>query len=286
MDLRASLKVDIDADISNKLAEYNLDDIVKKQREMSAMLEEFKALNDRPFQPDRSVVVYGYSAKEDESIDEQVDRLLYTVLGVACVPKFYERVTGKSTDKPGVLKIELKSVYDKIEILKAKKNCENFDDTKGVRIQTCDSHDSRVAKLNARTLLRLLPNDEDMIVTSHGLIKRKDARGEDANNAEGDEVGTTPVEETAHVAMSDNSKSRDHNKPNDGGNSRPQGSRGRGGARDDSGNGGRGRGKGGGTRGEATGRGGGRDDRGREAAGRGGGGERRSSRTRNQASAK
>ncbi len=142
----------LDTQIDNRLSKYNLDTLVKKQKEMEEILQEYKAQNDRPFQPDRSVMVHGYYAKEDESVDEQVSRLLYQTLEVNCVPKFYERVTGKNSDKPGVLKIELKSVYDKVEVLKAKQSCELYDETEGVRTQTCDSHDSRVAKLNARTV--------------------------------------------------------------------------------------------------------------------------------------
>ena len=88
--------------------------------------------------------------------------------------KFFERVDSRRNDKPGVLKIELRNTYDKVEVLKAKRKCDLYDETKNVRIQTCDSHESHVAKLNARFFLNKLSDPKEYIITSHGLICKKD----------------------------------------------------------------------------------------------------------------
>ena len=116
-DIRNSMENDIKSAVGDKFAELDLDKLVKRQQELENELKELHALNDRPFHPDGSVVVYGYVPKEDETLDEQVNHPLYQVLELTVAPKFYER-TSRKADQPGVLKIELKTVYDKVELLR------------------------------------------------------------------------------------------------------------------------------------------------------------------------
>ena len=104
-----------------------------------------------------------------------------------------------------------------MEVLKAKKKCEDNKDTEDIGMQTCDSHDSRVAKMNARTIIKMLPGAKDPIATSHGLIKKKDVnRDEDGEHnqidMDGDEVGTVPAGGTAHGAKGNNEGKKDVNK--------------------------------------------------------------------------
>ena len=112
-ELKDSIKSDVSQAVQDKIESINVGDLLNKQQEMQKELDSLRALMDRPFHPDRSVVVYGFNAKENETIDDQVNRLLYQTLEVVCVPKFYERVENRNADKPGVLKIEFKNTFDK-----------------------------------------------------------------------------------------------------------------------------------------------------------------------------
>ena len=100
-DLRNIIKTEVEQSVDVKLENVDIGDLIKKQHEMQQQLDELRSFVDRPFHPDRSVVVYGFTKKEDETIDEQVNRLLYEILEVTCTPKFYERVESRSTDNQG-----------------------------------------------------------------------------------------------------------------------------------------------------------------------------------------
>ena len=70
-------------------------------------------------------------------------------------------------------------------------------------IRSCDSHDARVSKLNARFFISKLPDAKNYIVTSHGLVKRKVASdGGNGSAVAGTEAGIE--EKGANGGMSDN----------------------------------------------------------------------------------
>ena len=120
------------------------------------------------------MVIYGMKIGVEHTIDSRVDWLLKTILELDIVPKYYEKTEDKGDTRPGVVKIELKDKWDKISLLKAKRKCLENDASKNIIIKSCDSHDVRVNKLNARALLNLIPDGKYFMVTSHGLIKEKD----------------------------------------------------------------------------------------------------------------
>ncbi len=185
---------DVNDFVIKKLSEMGVPDMIRRQTEMENNLKNIQRLVDRPFDPERSIVVYSLADKEGETIDQTVSWLIKDVLGLTVTPKFYERTTSRG-EKPGVLKIELHTTIDKVAILRAKKKCLDNDLTKKVRINSCDSHDARVAKLNARFLLNHL-NVKDHIVSANGVIRQKLQDGEEGEIKE-DEATPTPTE---HVA--------------------------------------------------------------------------------------
>ncbi len=148
---------------------------------------------DKPFDPDRSVVIYGLVDAEAESLDQTVSWLISMVLGLTITPKFYERTTSKS-EKPGVIKVELKDAYDKVAMLRAKKKCEDVARTKKVKISSCDSHESRVSKLNARFILSKLPGAKNFIVTGNGVIREKQVQEDGELPADEGNEDDMPIE--------------------------------------------------------------------------------------------
>ncbi len=67
--------------------------------------------------------------------------------------------------------MELLGVEEKINVLHAKRRCLNMNDMKDVIIRICDSHNSRVNKMNSRKILSLLPSGKDYIVADNEVIK-------------------------------------------------------------------------------------------------------------------
>ena len=139
-----------------------------------------RSLIDAPFNPERSVVVYGMKIGVEHTIDSRVDWLFKTILGLDIVPKYYEKTEDKRHMRPGVIKIELKDKWDKIALLKVERKCLDCDASKNIIIKSCDSHEARVNKLNARFLLSKMLGRKNFMVASHGLIKQKDLPQEGA----------------------------------------------------------------------------------------------------------
>ncbi len=171
--LKDGLRDDVRDAVNDLFGDIDITAICAKQQSMEKELQELRSLVDSPFNPDRSVVVYGLRINEGETLDAKVDWLLQMILELTINPKFFEKTDDHADDKPGVIKIELSSKWDKIAVLKAKRKCLDHDTTKNVIIRSCDSHDARVSKLNARFFISKLKDGKDYIVTSHGLVKRK-----------------------------------------------------------------------------------------------------------------
>ena len=138
--------------------------------------------------------------------------LFSEILIVETTVKDYERKTARDTNQPGVVMVELVNVFEKKSILRVKRQCEEYEETKDIVIKGCDSHDACVSKINTRFLLKHIQNRQDYYVTAPGLIRKKDDNavleegdGEPAElGANGNIGGTAPSEGSTHAGMSDN----------------------------------------------------------------------------------
>ena len=96
------------------------DDIESLQTELGNIQTELKDTKDElsnissivnaPFNPDRSVVVYGLVSPEGEALQVTVDWLIGTVLGVSAKTRNIDRTKARDDNRPGVVKIELESI--------------------------------------------------------------------------------------------------------------------------------------------------------------------------------
>ena len=64
-----------------------------------------------------------------------------------------ERTKPWGADQIGVVKVELDSIDDKIDVLHAKKKCDSEDKSERITIRSCESHVERVARINTKFLL-------------------------------------------------------------------------------------------------------------------------------------
>ncbi len=192
-EIKTFLLSEMEDHLTKRLSDMGLSQITAKNAELEESMSNIQRILDKPFDPDRSVVVYGLGIKKDHTLDTTVQWLLETVLQVTVKPRHYEQ-TDSRNGKPGVIKIELANAFDKIAVLRAKRKCDEVEEAKDVRISSCDSHDARVSKINTRFILSRLPNAKDYMVTSHGVIRpkakkdtdEKDDEAEKKDEAEGD----------------------------------------------------------------------------------------------------
>ncbi len=223
---RVSVKAEAKAEmvhmLDDKLQGVDIKALSDNYKRMERELYELRSVLDAPFNPDRSVVVYGMKIGVEHTIDTKVDWLLKVVLELDIIPKYYEKTEDRSDSRPGVIKIELKDKWDKIALLKAKRKCLDFDGAKSIVIKSCDSHDARVNKINARFLLSKIPDGKNYIVTAHGLIKQKDLPPADEGGVGSAAAGSVNEgDESTPSTLGDNTGANIVNRPTPNGDARP-----------------------------------------------------------------
>ena len=76
-------------------------------------------------------------------------------------------------EKPGLVKIRLSSVEDKVAALRRKRNLHQAG-YGSVFIRSSQSHTDRLIQQNIHTMLRELPNGDNYMVTGNGRLVKKD----------------------------------------------------------------------------------------------------------------
>ncbi len=94
------------------------------------------------------------------------------------------RVKPKDPTKLGVIKVQLETTAQKVDILRAKKRCEEHEDAEDITIKSCESHDARVGCMNSKLLLCKLMDGENYYITGHGVICKKDSNAKDGGSRE------------------------------------------------------------------------------------------------------
>ena len=170
-DIKTEVKTKVDERITGISTE--VDSLRKKLAKAEGELDRIAALVDIPFHLDRSIVIYGLPNDEGVSDSETVDNLLETILGLEIEPRRIERMKVRNPDKPGVLKVELYDVDDKVEILRAKRKVDEHKKYANVSIKNCESHVERANRFNCKLRLSKFPDGDSYTITGHGLIKAK-----------------------------------------------------------------------------------------------------------------
>lgn len=81
------------------------------------------------------------------------------------------RLNSRIEGRPGLVKISFRSREEKVLVLRNKMKLKHSADYKRVFLRSSKSHAERLIELNARTVLRSLPNGRNFIVDASGRIK-------------------------------------------------------------------------------------------------------------------
>ena len=76
---------------------------------------------DVPYQPERSVIIFGLKSEENETLDTTVAWLI-EVLEVDVIVRTYKRATPRNDKGICVITVELETVEEKVQILRASAN--------------------------------------------------------------------------------------------------------------------------------------------------------------------
>ena len=143
--------------------------MVKVEESIAGIL---RHLDSELFNPVNSVIIFGLEQKENENLRNKVSDLFTNMLKVGVTITCTERATPRD-GKPGAVKVELSSTWDKIAVLHAKQKCNGSPTTKNIRIKGCESHADRVNRQNSSFILKLMGKNNDCVIAGNGLIKTK-----------------------------------------------------------------------------------------------------------------
>ncbi len=183
VDLRKEVKQDFNAEMDSVK-----NDVGAIRAELDRAKEDIEKMSEMlkvPFHQDRSVVVYGLPPEDELDDDELAEWLFEEVLGLTVKPCNVSRTKPRNEGQCGVLKIELDTTEDKIEVLRAKRKCEEYENLDQVIIKSCKGHIERVNRLNLKWILSQFKNGDKYTITSHGLIKPKGDKKLDADSEGG-----------------------------------------------------------------------------------------------------
>ena len=100
-------------------------------------------------------------------------QIVNIALGLTLMPIVGAIRVGNRDGRPGVIKLELCSKEDKIEVLRNKNKLGNSDKFQKVFIRSSQSHTERLIELNFKTLLQEIPNGGQYRVTGNGRLVNK-----------------------------------------------------------------------------------------------------------------
>ncbi len=162
-----------------------LDTLRTELSDTKAELRRVSEITAGPYSVDRSVVIYGLRQADEDTLEQTIKWLFNDVMEINVNIVNYMRTVPKNEQGCGVVKVELRDVYEKMQVLKNKGKCAQFVELKNVNIRTCDTHESMVNKTNMRFLLSQMGKTKNYVVASNGFIRRKTDNGDNYTSGRG-----------------------------------------------------------------------------------------------------
>ena len=149
-----------------------LDTKVQKIEERLSSLE-VQHQTEEKYPVDRSIIVINMREEKDEDTEKKCTELIQNGLGLRDMePVRCARLTSRD-GKPGIIKVQLRSKQDKINVLRHKNELNKCTPYKRVYIRSAQTHEERLMRQNLQTLMRDIPNGNDYRFTGNGRLIRK-----------------------------------------------------------------------------------------------------------------
>ena len=123
---------------------------------------------------DISVIASGLPYDNGEDLLQKAQNLIdalghevKTQVRIMKVVRFRARIQ----DKPGPVKITFRNVQEKIKVLRSKMCLKDLQQYSDVYVKSCKSHAERLIEMNARALLRQMPDGKNFRVDANGRIQ-------------------------------------------------------------------------------------------------------------------
>ena len=134
------------------------------------------------YDPENTIVADNLAYEENEDLHRKVETMIRRDLALNIPVTRVLRLNPRparstrygNVAKPGLVKIQVPTVDDKIKILREKKKLNNSPDFSCVYLRSSKSHTDRLMDQNFRTILDLIPTGKDYRLTGNGRLVKKD----------------------------------------------------------------------------------------------------------------
>lgn len=159
------------------------------------VLEQESEEKDR-FNPEKTVVVINLPYEDDEDIRDKAETLIRQGLRCVDVPVVRVMRLESKSNKPGLVKVQLRSVEEKIKLLRLKSHLKNSDNYPRVFMRSSLTHVERCQESNMRLLLDRIPNAKDLWIDRNGRLRIKEASRQQQRNNNKENVASTSLSHT------------------------------------------------------------------------------------------
>ena len=133
------------------------------------------------FDPDTTIIADNLPFDDDEDLDKKAQDMIRKdlALNIRVVrttrlnPRPPRHTRQGTVSKPGLVKIQVPSLDDKIKILRNKRMLENTVDYKQVFLRSSKCHTDRLMETNFRTVLEMIDTRKEYKLTANGHIVKK-----------------------------------------------------------------------------------------------------------------
>ena len=174
-DLQKSINEKIETEVKNltKYIDQEIGTMVARLEHVETRMKklEEKQQESQVFSYDTTVIISNLAADRNEDLPKKVGDLIKDGLRLHDI-KFLRVLRLQShTNKPGLVKVQLPSLDEKVKLLRAKQHLSQSDSYKKVFIRSSKPHAERVAEYNMKTLMATLPGlNKDYRLTGNGKL--------------------------------------------------------------------------------------------------------------------
>ena len=174
-DLQKSINEKIETEVKNltKYIDQEIGTMVTRLEHVETRMKKLEEKQEQSevFSYDTTVIISNLAVELNEDLPKKVDNLIKDGLRLHGI-KFLRvlRLQSRNT-KPGLVKVQLHSLEDKVKLLRAKQHLSQSEVYKKVFMRSSKSHAERVAEFNMKTLMATLPGlNKDYRLTGNGKL--------------------------------------------------------------------------------------------------------------------
>ena len=162
-----------DLDINDlKAKQESVDTEITTVKTMIESIEDHRRGN-QEYDPEVIVVATNVPIQANENILEAANHLIENGLRIPALTAVRAMRLKSKNRFPGLVKIELPTVSDKISVLRNKQNPSDIREYKRVYLRSSKPHSERLADYNFRKLLQHIPDGNNFRMTANGRIINK-----------------------------------------------------------------------------------------------------------------